>query len=201
MTALWLACAPSKRYEWGVSEGSVKGQVHPSLALSPFLQRHSQRFEWGVRGCHAIVNQNQKTSGKPYACNRKTPSLPALKFNIPKEILNTLGVFSITQKVLIPTPSLLTVTLLPAVGLTLPCSRPHSREQSTVQPVRWFRSIYHISFCRFRKKLYLMHHNCIKTIWTTKNLATFTYTGVTGQSGQSLDTLTTSMLPNLARTK
>ena len=26
-------------------------------------------------------------------------------------------------------PSLLTVTLLPAVGLTLPCSRPDSREQ------------------------------------------------------------------------
>jgi hypothetical protein len=35
-----------------------------------------------------------------------------------------------------PTPSLLTVTLLPAVGLTLPCCRPHSREKSAAQPVR-----------------------------------------------------------------
>ena len=26
--------------------------------------------------------------------------------------------------------------LLPAVGLTLPCSRPHIREQNAVQPVR-----------------------------------------------------------------
>ena len=32
--------------------------------------------------------------------------------------------------------SLLTVTLLPAVGLTLPCCRPDSREQNAVLPVR-----------------------------------------------------------------
>ena len=48
--------------EWGVSVGWVKGQPYPSLPLSPFLQRHSQRFEWGVRGSHAIVNQNEETS-------------------------------------------------------------------------------------------------------------------------------------------
>ena len=46
--------------EWGVSEGWVRGQAYPSLVLIPFLQRLFQRFEWGVRGSHAIVNQNQK---------------------------------------------------------------------------------------------------------------------------------------------
>ena len=48
--------------EWGVSVGWVKGQDYPSLPLSLSLQRLSQRFEWGVRGSHAIVNQNQETS-------------------------------------------------------------------------------------------------------------------------------------------
>ena len=44
----------------------------------------------------------------------------ALLKNTPKEILNSPRVFSITPKVLPLTPSLLTVALLPAVGLTLP---------------------------------------------------------------------------------
>ena len=158
----------------------------------------------------------------PPVCTALSPFTPALKCNTPKVILNTLGVFPITPKVLSPTPSgwepsavcssitlgylwirhayfwiratyfprsgtcsfiwntrkdgryveekifssilwivnkyrqyehfcgrwkrlcnffalsMLIVTLLPAVGLTLPYCQPHSREQSTVQPVRWW---------------------------------------------------------------
>jgi hypothetical protein len=48
----------------------------------------------------------------------------------PKVIFNSLGVFSITPKVLTPTPSLLIVTLLPAVQPTAGKCPVDSREQS-----------------------------------------------------------------------
>ncbi len=48
------------RTEWGVSEGWVKGQGRPSLPLSPSLQRHSQRFEWGVRAIRRFFINNAR---------------------------------------------------------------------------------------------------------------------------------------------
>ena len=79
---------------------------------------------FGIKECIRILGSFYKSSITP------------VRFITPKEILNSPRVFSITPKVLTPTPSLLTVILLPAVGLTLPCCRPHSREQNAVQPVR-----------------------------------------------------------------
>ena len=63
-------------------------------------------------------------------------SLMPVGFITPKVIFNSLGVFSITPKVLTPTPSLLTFTLLPAVQPTAGKCPVDSREQSAVQPVR-----------------------------------------------------------------
>ena len=106
-------CIPSwlQWDEWGVSEGWVKGQANPSLVLSPSLQRHPQRFEWGVRG-------------KPYCLCRRTPSLPALKWNTPNEISNT-------PKEILITPIVLTT--FPANRRSAPCCRLDTSLLSSAQ--------------------------------------------------------------------
>ena len=48
--------------EWEVSVGWVKGQPYPSLPLSPFLQRHSQGLEWGVRGKYELGSKTRFSS-------------------------------------------------------------------------------------------------------------------------------------------